>query len=176
MASKLAYLILAVVFVKSSQAISCYSCESSKDFSCSEFWDPSLNVNQQYLSDCRDVYDAKYCVKMTGVYDGKLGTKRFCSSRDWGNYCEYIQRPGDPREYRSCILTCTSNECNSAGIWKVSLVTMIITCMISIFHWNTHHLTYAQFSILISVVLRHQIQREWFFSSNCYESKSFRKI
>ena len=20
---------------------------------------------------------------------------RFCSSRDWGNYCEYIQRPGD---------------------------------------------------------------------------------
>jgi hypothetical protein len=38
---------------------------------------------------------ATYCVKMTGVFEGMLGTKRFCSSRDWGNYCEYIQRPGD---------------------------------------------------------------------------------
>ena len=100
--------------IQRAQAINCYSCESSQDFSCSEFWDPSLDVNHQYLSDCRDVYDAKYCVKMTGIYDGKLGTKRFCSSRDWGNYCEYIQRPGDPREYRSCILTCTTDECNGA--------------------------------------------------------------
>ena len=32
---------------------------------------------------------------MTGIFDGKLGTKRFCSSKDWGNYCEYIDRPGD---------------------------------------------------------------------------------
>merc|ERR1739844_288214 len=85
-------------------SIDCYSCDSSSDFSCSEFWDPSLDVNKQYYSDCSEVYDAKYCVKMTGVFDGKLGTKRFCSSRDWGDYCEYIQRPGDPREYRSCIL------------------------------------------------------------------------
>jgi hypothetical protein len=41
------------------------------------------------------VVQASYCIKMTGVFEGKLGTKRFCSSRDWGNYCEYIQRPGD---------------------------------------------------------------------------------
>ena len=32
---------------------------------------------------------------MTGIFEGKLGTKRFCSSRDWGYYCEYIKRPGD---------------------------------------------------------------------------------
>ena len=71
---------------------------------------------------------AQYCVKMTGVFEGKMGTKRwkkysavqlsilentftfrcqkgkrlkiaksnrFCSSRDWGRYCEYIKRPGD---------------------------------------------------------------------------------
>ena len=134
MASQIIFVILAVLFVKSSHSISCYSCESSTDFSCSEFWDPSLVVNQQYLSDCRNVYDAKYCVKMTGIYDGKLGTKRFCSSRDWGNYCEYIQRPGDPREYRSCILTCSNNECNAAHIYKLSFVTMMFTCMISIFY------------------------------------------
>ncbi len=36
-----------------------------------------------------------HCIKMTGVFDGKLGTKRFCSSKTWGNYCEYNKRPGD---------------------------------------------------------------------------------
>ena len=58
-----------------SWSIDCYSCDSSSDFSCSEFWDPSLDVNQQYYSDCGTVHDAKYCVKMAGVFDGKLGTK-----------------------------------------------------------------------------------------------------
>ena len=58
-----------------SESINCYSCDSSSDFSCSEFWDPSLDVNQQYYSDCGTVHDAKYCVKMAGVFDGKLGTK-----------------------------------------------------------------------------------------------------
>ncbi len=38
---------------------------------------------------------ATHCIKMTGVFDEKLGTKRFCSSKTWGNYCEYIKRPGD---------------------------------------------------------------------------------
>ena len=47
---------------------------------------------------------------MTGIYLGKMGTKRFCSSRHWGNYCEYIKRPGDAREYRSCVFTCGSDR------------------------------------------------------------------
>ena len=134
MISKLSLCILFLAFVNHTQAINCYSCESSQDFSCSEFWDPSLDVNHQYLSDCRDVYDAKYCVKMTGIYDGKLGTKRFCSSRDWGDYCEYIQRPGDPREYRSCILTCTSDECNSAETLKLMSIKLafVISILISL--------------------------------------------
>jgi hypothetical protein len=53
---------------------------------------------------------------MTGIFNGKLGTKRFCSSRDWGNYCEYIERPGDIQEYRSCIFTCWTNGCNHADV------------------------------------------------------------
>ena len=40
---------------------------------------------------------------MTGIFEGKLGTKRFCSSRNWGNYCEYISRPGDIQEYRDGV-------------------------------------------------------------------------
>merc|ERR1712218_3531 len=102
--------------INRSESIWCYNCDSSSDFSCSEFWDPSLDVNQPYYSNCTSVYDAKYCVKMTGVFDGKLGTKRMCSSRDMGNYCEYIQRPGDPREYRSCVFTCTQHGCNKGSI------------------------------------------------------------
>ena len=76
-------------------AIECFECDSSQNFSCTEFWDPSLAVVQNFTSNCRHVFEAEYCVKMTGVFEGKLGTKRFCSSRDWGNYCEYIKRPGD---------------------------------------------------------------------------------
>merc|ERR1719411_658709 len=109
-------LVLSVLFtvIPYCYSIYCYSCDSSNDFSCAEFWDPS--ENQQYYQNCSKVYNANYCVKMTGVYDGKLGTKRFCSSRDWGDYCEYIQRPGDPREYRSCVFTCTTHGCNKGSM------------------------------------------------------------
>ena len=86
-------LLLALVARKAA-GISCYECDSSNNFSCTEFWDPSLPVTSQYYSDCSHVFEARYCIKMTGVFDGKLGTKRFCSSKDWGNYCEYIERPG----------------------------------------------------------------------------------
>ncbi len=110
----LATLVILVGLIDVSSSIACYECDSSKDFSCSEFWDPSLDVNYQYYSNCGNVYDAKYCIKMTSIFDGKLGTKRFCSSRDWGDYCEYIQRPGDDREYRSCVFSCSANGCNEA--------------------------------------------------------------
>ena len=66
-----------------------------KNFSCTEYWDPSLSVVKDFISNCSHVFEAQYCVKMTGIFEGKLGTKRFCSSRDWGYYCEYIKRPGD---------------------------------------------------------------------------------
>merc|ERR1711983_98977 len=117
--------------IQLSESINCYSCDSSSDFSCSEFWDPSLDVNRQYYSDCKTVHDANYCVKMTGVFDGKLGTKRFCSSRDWGDYCEYIQRPGDPREYRSCVFACTDHGCNGSNSLNQSsiLALPILLCM-----------------------------------------------
>jgi len=95
-------------------AISCYECDSSNNFSCTEFWDPSLPVSRQYYSNCSHVFEARYCIKMTGVFDGKLGTKRFCSSKDWGNYCEYIERPGDIQEYRSCVFSCGISGCNGA--------------------------------------------------------------
>jgi len=63
---------------------------------------------------------------MTGVFDGKLGTKRFCSSKDWGNYCEYIKRPGDIQEYRSCVFSCSTFGCNSAKSYSSKAVSVLV--------------------------------------------------
>ena len=117
-------------------ALSCYECDSSSNFTCTERWDPSEPTVQKYLNfDCSHVHNAKYCVKMTGIYDGKLGTKRFCSSRDWGNYCEYIKRPGDTQEYRSCIFSCTRSGCNtSSETITVSYLTLYFMTIIGIIH------------------------------------------
>ncbi|RWS08844.1 uncharacterized protein B4U79_00290 [Dinothrombium tinctorium] len=79
------------------------------DIECSEQFDKQ---NSGLKPKTCDVYDAQYCIKTTGIFEGDRGTQRFCSSRDMGNYCEYVGRKGDDREYRSCIYTCSSNECN----------------------------------------------------------------
>ncbi|XP_076327416.1 UPAR/Ly6 domain-containing protein bou-like [Tachypleus tridentatus] len=51
------------------------------------------------------------------MHGGEIGTKRYCSSRDLGNFCEYIRRLGDDREYRSCVYTCSADNCNTANSW-----------------------------------------------------------
>ena len=53
--------------------IACYECDSSRNFTCTEFWDVDTGVADRYLSDCNHVFEATHCVKMTGVFDGKLG-------------------------------------------------------------------------------------------------------
>lgn len=61
------YLILFILVatgISLSEAIHCYECDSSNDFSCTEFWDPKLPVTEQYYNNCSHVYDAKYCVKV----------------------------------------------------------------------------------------------------------------
>ncbi len=69
---------------------------------------------------------------MTGVFDGKLGTKRFCSSKTWGNYCEYIKRPGDIQEYRSCVFSCSSYGCNGATDNISSISSLLISTISAI--------------------------------------------
>lgn len=43
---------------------------------------------------------------------GGIGAKRFCSSLDLGNYCNYVKQPGDELTYRTCVFTCTGDGCN----------------------------------------------------------------
>jgi hypothetical protein len=53
--------------------------------------------------------------------------------RDWGNYCEYIERPGDIQEYRSCVFTCTMHGCNPANtLHKSSSLWLMASAMTAI--------------------------------------------
>ena len=95
-------------------AINCYQCNSSSSTDCNELFNAEdTNLKAQ---SCDHVYEARYCVKTTGIYGGLMGTQRFCSSRDVGNYCGYIKRNGDKREQRSCVYTCSRDACNRSNL------------------------------------------------------------
>ncbi|KAK4306812.1 hypothetical protein Pmani_021397 [Petrolisthes manimaculis] len=121
---KFTYLALVLLFLsKNATAIMCYQCNSTSERTCGE----SLPQHHSLVPlSCSHIQEAQFCVKMTGVVEGQLGTKRFCSSRDWGNYCEWVQRPGDEREYRACVFTCQTDGCNHAHMTRVSLATLLI--------------------------------------------------
>ena len=55
-------------FIPSTKSISCFECDSFDDFTCTELWDPDLDVNLSFLNNCSHVAGAKYCIKMTGIY------------------------------------------------------------------------------------------------------------
>ncbi|XP_066993851.1 UPAR/Ly6 domain-containing protein bou [Anabrus simplex] len=92
--------------------ISCYQCSSTEVMDCSD-----ILIHEGALSpgSCDDIFEANHCIKTTGFYRGGLGTKRFCSPLDLGNYCNYIKQPGDELEYRSCVYTCSTDGCNSTS-------------------------------------------------------------
>lgn len=63
-------------------------------------------------------------------FPGGIGAIRYCSSKDLGNYCDYVQNKGDQMEYRSCIFTCDSDGCNGSSLIKYSvLVTSLLAAM-----------------------------------------------
>ncbi|KAF2356818.1 hypothetical protein FHG87_012424 [Trinorchestia longiramus] len=83
---------------------------------------------------CDHVYAAKYCIKTTGIYGGVMGTTRFCSSRDYGNYCELVERPGDERQYYACVYTCSRDACNAAGRPKVSYSVILASFLFIVYY------------------------------------------
>ncbi|KAG8199709.1 hypothetical protein JTE90_022158 [Oedothorax gibbosus] len=110
---------LILALVQKSSAIYCYQCNSNEETYCSELFNREGLVIEPTV--CDGIYEAKFCIKATGMYEGTIGTRRFCSSRNHGNTCEYVRRPGDEREYRSCIYTCSSDGCNGASTISKSL-------------------------------------------------------
>lgn len=137
-------------------SISCYQCNSTDiedQFRCNEFMD-TYGLEPQ---PCTDVYNAAYCVKLSGRYEGVLwswmlaslvelcscnfnflagglGVKRYCSSHDLGNYCNYVKQPGDKMEYRTCVYTCDSDGCNGSN--QVKLFGYLIgVSLFPLFRW-----------------------------------------
>ena len=58
-------------------AINCYECDSFDDFTCTEIWDPELDVNLSFLSNCSHVSGPSYCIKMTGIYQVRNEIHRY---------------------------------------------------------------------------------------------------
>ncbi|XP_041970828.1 uncharacterized protein LOC121727196 isoform X2 [Aricia agestis] len=102
--------------------ISCYQCNSSSDMECG---DGLMNLDKGILTPqlCDHVYNAQFCIKQIGG----ISTKRYCSSLDLGNYCNYVQQPGDKLEYRTCIYTCSTDGCNSASAVRISTIFLILS-------------------------------------------------
>lgn len=120
-------LVICVTLSGTALAINCYVCDASDTktpFQCGEWFerfdDPDIQPQN-----CSNVHDAKFCIKHIGRYEGGIGAKRFCSSKDLGNYCDYVKNKGDRMDYRSCIYTCSTDGCNKAGSlrpWVTAIV------------------------------------------------------
>ncbi|XP_043580533.1 U-scoloptoxin(05)-Sm1a isoform X2 [Bombus pyrosoma] len=114
-----------LLFVESAHSLQCYQCVSTNNtdpFQCNEFLSSDIDIKPQ---PCDAVYEAQYCVKHTGRFEGGIGTKRFCSALDLGNYCDYVKQQGDKLSYRTCIFTCTGDGCNPAAILIPNIASMV---------------------------------------------------
>ncbi|CAL1291910.1 unnamed protein product [Larinioides sclopetarius] len=125
--------LILIVVIHETSAIYCYQCNSNEETYCSEVFNRDGLTLEPTV--CDGIHEAKYCIKATGMYEGTIGTRRFCSSRHHGNYCEYVRRPGDEREYRSCVYTCSSDGCNGAGGASESKILFLLSLSCSIFLW-----------------------------------------
>ncbi|KAK4882146.1 hypothetical protein RN001_005465 [Aquatica leii] len=135
----LAHLVTFTLLFRTSSSIDCYQCSGTNNedpFQCNEVLGRDIDLVPE---SCDSVYEAKYCIKHTGRFEGGIGTKRFCSSMDLGNYCNYVRQPGDTLTYRTCIHSCSENGCNlSAQLIPmtatttavVSLITALLTTLI----------------------------------------------
>ncbi|XP_015589500.1 uncharacterized protein LOC107265040 isoform X2 [Cephus cinctus] len=109
--------------------LECYQCATADEWKCT---DGDLTVEALQPQSCDHIFEAKYCIKSVGRYGDGIGTKRFCSSKDRGNSCEYVRQPGDKLTYRTCIYTCTGDGCNPASGLLPSILTIISGLLITL--------------------------------------------
>ena len=99
--------------IKRCASLYCYHCDSTLNSNCQEIWDDTLATNELYYTEC-NVHDAKFCAKVTGMWGGRVGTYRFCTSQDLGDQCSDIDFPDHDRFYSACTYVCMGDGCNSA--------------------------------------------------------------
>jgi len=126
---------LLLIWIRNGDCLqNCYVCNSNDHPDCTEQFDHAWTDGILAPEECT-VDAANYCIKTTGVYGGVVGTTRFCSSRDMGNQCQYINYPDHDRVYRGCIYTCSGSQCNSA--WRsstISSITLILPALIALLY------------------------------------------
>ncbi|CAD7082396.1 unnamed protein product [Hermetia illucens] len=121
-------LIALFALLKSAQSIRCYVCnatDTTTPFQCGE-WFERFDTPDIEPQECSSVHGAQYCIKHIGRFEGGIGAKRYCSSKDLGNYCNYVQNKGDRMEYRSCIFTCSTDGCNNTARFLLSKVAFLL--------------------------------------------------
>ncbi|CAH1381521.1 unnamed protein product [Tenebrio molitor] len=112
------FLVTFALYIRTSLTLDCYQCSGSdptKPFQCNEWLTSDIDIKPE---PCDNVYDAQYCIKHIGRFEGGIGAKRFCSSLDLGNYCNYVKQPGDILLYRTCVFTCSGDGCNASSFTK----------------------------------------------------------
>ncbi|OWA50622.1 hypothetical protein BV898_15133 [Hypsibius exemplaris] len=132
------FLLTTILPDEAEAGVQCYKCDSTTDPGCQEQFDVSTSGLETV--DCgEEVYQGRYCIKTTGIYGGKPGTRRFCSSKDLGNLCNYISRPNEPLDFRACIFSCTSNQCNTSQT-TVAQAKMTWLILLTCYWGKLHHL------------------------------------
>ncbi|WAQ97522.1 TX51A-like protein [Mya arenaria] len=111
-------------------SLKCYQCNSTLDHNCQEYFNHNNPYSPLEAEECT-MYDAKYCIKVTGLWGGIVGTHRFCSARDLGDQCQDMRFPDHSRKYRGCIYTCGADGCNGAPASLASLTTLAYTIVSS---------------------------------------------
>ncbi|KAJ3641134.1 hypothetical protein Zmor_027652 [Zophobas morio] len=114
-------------------SISCYQCAAHQTIDCS---DGMIHLGGIEPQSCDHVFEAEYCVKSTSL-DGGIGAKRFCSSLDLGNYCNYVKQPGDILTYRTCVYTCTGDGCNPSSRAKPTTFLIFVPTLVFLYKLMT---------------------------------------
>lgn len=115
-------------------AISCYKCESHRDFRCLDPFDyrPHISVLcdlEPYVRDRNPVF----CEKVTELVNGVYVTTRGCSTKQWEDLQGIIDHRGQNircirnRLSESCF--CTGDNCNSAITTRLSFSMLTYTTL-----------------------------------------------
>ena len=141
-----AYGMYTIHFIVVIGAITCYKCESYRDYRCLDPFDfrPHVLVNCDFEGFVRDRKPV-FCEKTTDLINGQYVTTRGCSTNfQWEDVDEFIDHRNQPmRCFRRGLLErclCAHEGCNSAMTKKISASTVLLLSIIyfifSPVHWS----------------------------------------
>lgn len=132
----LTILVIFLTYIGRVHSIRCYQCSSTNSthpFQCNELFTSDIDIEPQ---SCDDIFEARYCIKHVGRFEGGVGTKRFCSTSNLGNYCNNVRHQGDKLMYRTCVFTCDSDGCNSVTGLTPASNACVLSLLLLIFFYR----------------------------------------